>query len=77
MGKIEQILLLLNFKILIFLKRALHLSDRLLGRSYICLQFFLGQITSKKCHYVHEKLQRKPSIERGLKFFMDLKIWDF
>ena len=39
------------------------------------------QITSKFCFYVHEKLQRKLSVGRGLKFsffdLMNLKILDF
>ena len=49
--------IMFGIKILIFFEE----NGLILGQSAICLLFF-GRITSKNCSYVHDKLQRKPSV---------------
>ena len=52
-------------------KSALLLSDRFWTDLKICLQvFILAKSLQKTCLYIHEKLQRNPSIGRGLKIFV-------
>ena len=72
MGKIERILLLSNFKILIFFKSALLLSDQFWANILYVWEFLLAESLQKTCLYVHEKLQRNPSVGSCLKFFIFL-----
>ena len=68
MGKIEQISL---FKIskFWFFKSALLLSDRFWANILYVQEFFWAESLQKTCLYVHEKLQRNPSVGSCLKFF--------
>jgi hypothetical protein len=66
LGNIEQILLLYNFKILIF-ESVLLFFDQFWGWSATCLE---PSLHFKKMFYVKDKLQRKPSVGRVLKFFI-------
>ena len=56
MGKIEQILLLDSLKVTYICQIDCW------AILYICLQLFWVKSLPKMCLYVHEKLQRKPSI---------------
>ena len=68
MGKIEQISL---FKIskFWFFKSALLLSNQFWANILYVRQFLLAKSLQKTCLYVHEKLQRNPSVGSCLKFF--------
>ena len=68
MGKIEQISL---FKIskFWFFKSALLLSNQFWANILYVWEFFWAKSLQKTCLYVHEKLQRNPSVGSCLKFF--------
>ena len=74
MGKIEQISL---FKIskFRFFKSALLLSDRFWANILSVQEFFWAESLQKTCLYVHQKLQRNPSVGSCLFFFYFLTLW--
>ena len=69
MGKIEQISL---FKIskFWFFKSALLLTDQFWVNILYVRECFWAESQQKTCLYVHEKLQRNPSVRSCLKFFI-------
>ena len=68
MGKIEQISLFRISKFSFF-KSAPLLSDQFWANFLYVREFFCAESLQKTCLYVHEKLQRNPSIGSCLKFF--------
>ena len=71
MGKIEQISLskISNFR---SFKTALLLLDQFWANILYVWKFLLAKSLQKTCLYVHQKLQRNPSVGSCLKFFIFL-----
>ena len=69
MGKIERInyCQISKFR---FFKSALLLSDQFWANILYVREFLLAKSLQKTCLYVHEKLQRNPSVGSGLKIFI-------